>query len=148
MWLYSFTDTDTAVQKKPNRDLRLSRWCVYPTFRIICARRGLRSLRMVTIHASACKITHPSLGVTPLFTGECVFPSEIWIIDCKDLSAREIIWLTDVYLMLGESGSSELKSIDRCLGEMWCKLKSFPPRPSLVGWFVLWCIDDEEKLMM
>lgn len=65
MWLYSFTDTDTAVQRK-QRFTPAWMMChvstLYPTFRIICARQGLSSIRMVTIHASACKITHLSLG--------------------------------------------------------------------------------------
>lgn len=56
--------------------------------------------------------------VTSLFTGVFVFPSEICIIDCKDLSTRDLIGLTDVHLMFWESGISELKSNNCGLVEM------------------------------
>lgn len=81
-------------------------------------------------------ITSWSLRFSPVF----VFPSEFCIIDCKDLSTRDLIGLTDVYLMFGESGISELK--------LWCKLKSCPPGTWFVGWIVLWCIVDEGKIIL
>ena len=56
--------------------------------------------------------------VTSLFAGVFVFPSEICIIDCKDLSTRDLIGLTDVHLMFWESGISELKSNNCGLVEM------------------------------
>jgi len=71
---------------------------------------------MVTNHASA--ITHLSLdGHSSVHRCMCI-PIGDLNHRLQGLSTRELIWLTDEYLMLGESGISELKSIDRCLGEM------------------------------